>query len=200
MDFNEAIQNIDDEPKVINVALTDEIEINNEIFTIVIKEEPELEICDGIEDEMEHLETIDLTDVIKPTANQSGCENCPKIINDSGKIQQIHYCYAGVKTKNVNTKLQAIPRYEPRPLHKCNECYKQFTFKSELILHKRVHKEKRSYKCNKCKRTLFSISSYKQHVLHAHTDDKNIIEQKRIKMKGVNSEGKPYNYDIMVYL
>lgn len=192
MDFSEAIQNIKDEPKVINVALTDGMpnNCNNEDILIEIKEEPELQIYDGLE-----LETIDLSDSEQTTTtNQSDCKNCPKIVTATGKVQQIHYCYTA---EDNNKKLELIAR----PLHECNLCDKKFTFKSELFVHKRSHRVKPSYKCIKCKRTLFSVNSYKQHVLHAHTGDSKVtIERKMIKMKGVNSEGKPYNYDIMVYL
>lgn len=207
MEFSEASQNINNEPKVINVPLTDGMLRNskNEDIIFQIKEEPELQICD----EIEHQEIIDLTDehVTTTTVNQSGCKNCPKIVTATGKIQQIHYCYTAedkkkkkLKTivKSNNNKLKTIVKSNNS--NKCNLCDKEFKFKSELFVHKkRVHTFRPSYKCIKCKRTLFSVNSYKQHVLHAHTDDTK-IQNKTIKMKGVNSEGKPYNYDIMVYL
>lgn len=191
MEFSEATQNINNEPRVINVPLPDGMLNNckNEDIIFQIKEEPELQICD----EMEQQEIIDLTDVTTATAYQPGCKNCPKIVTATGKIQQIHYCYTAEDNKE---KLKVVAT---KP-HKCNLCEQEFTFKSELFVHKRIHRVNPSYKCTKCKRTLFSVNSYKQHVLHAHTDDTKKIEKKMIKMKGVNSEGKPYNYDIMVYL
>lgn len=192
MEFREAIQNINNKPKVNVVPLSYGNNCNNEDIIIEIKEEPELQICD----EMEQQEIIDLTDVTTATSNTSdqyGCKNCPKIVTATGKIQQIHYCYLPENNKKLKVA---------KKIHDCDLCGEKFSFKSELYLHKRVlHRVKPSYKCMKCKRTLFSVNSYKQHVLHAHTDDTKIpTEKKTIKMKGVNSEGKPYNYDIMVYL
>lgn len=282
MELSDAILKIKDEPGVINAALNEELLAcyNNEEIASIVKEEPEIEIYDV------ELETIDITDDENtPNTDESDpCKNCPKIVTAMGKIQQIHYCYTAEEEKIKETPIIYKSRRKGEEYkYKCDLCNKIFVHKTELTIHKRIHKaeqaDKKEYnfKCGKCKKGFMYGNVYKGHMQTAHgedvttsikvqldleahkilqsaefneetlkflnlkkkfncdqcdkifeheselfvhnkvhrvvdseyyrpkskiqkDDDDNVIStRKLVKMVGVNSEGKPFSYDVMVY-
>ena len=81
-------------------------------------------------------------------------------------------CNQCTKTYSIESHLQRHVRasHENNTVH-CNECEKEFKSKDNLLVHIRnVHKEKKTYKCDLCKK----VYSYISH-LNRHTKYKGLL-------------------------
>ncbi|KFB37306.1 AGAP002918-PA-like protein [Anopheles sinensis] len=67
--------------------------------------------------------------------------------------------------------LKHRPFKRPRVEHRCDECNKTFTRKSNLIDHERLHNQSKPYRCEYCDKRFVQIGNLRMH-LRTHTAEK----------------------------